>query len=175
MESLVTMALFLAIILITGSLYSLAQSYYNRAESELELIQNARVSFDRMSREIRQSIDIASPLSADQSQGSGEIVFQNGHDSDTINYIYYYLDGSNLRRANLVYYFPEEPDIYVKYNSVNQAGEPPEQEVLEDRKVGEYFHSVNFWGDDGLVNISSELMKEDSSFFLRTSVFSRNY
>ncbi len=175
METMVTLAIFAVIVLVTGSLYSLAQRSYNMAGDEMELIQNARVAYDRMSREVRQSIEVVTYLQPERSESVGEIFFQNGHDTEYINYIYYYLDETDLRRARLVYYFEEEPDVYVNFNSVNEDGNPPEEEVLEDRIVAEYFENLEFWGEDGLVSISSNLEKGESDFSAQTAIFSRNY
>lgn len=175
MEIMVTVGIFTIIILITASLYSLAQRSYNIFEKEMELVQNGRVAYDRMSREIRQSVEISTSLSPDISSSSEEIMFQNGHDSEFTNYIYYYLDGSDLRRAKLAYYFEEEPDTYVRYNSTNIDGDSPQQKVLQDRIVGEYFRKIEFWGEGGLVHASTTLEKDEKSFSLRTSIFSRNY
>lgn len=169
------MGVFIIIILVTGSLYSFAQRSYNIFEDEMELVQNGRVAYDRMSREIRQSVEIVTPLKEDMSTTSEEIMFQNGHDNDTVNYIYYYLDGSDLRRAKLAYYYEEEPDVYVKHNSVNEDDESPQQKVLQDRIVGEYFKKMEFWGGGGLVHASTTLKEADKSFSLKTKIFSRNY
>ncbi|HMB65931.1 MAG TPA: prepilin-type N-terminal cleavage/methylation domain-containing protein [Patescibacteria group bacterium] len=175
MEIMVTMGIFIVIILVTGSLYALAQNSYNIFEGRMELVQNGRVAYDRMSREIRQSVEIATPLTPGMSTTSKEIMFQNGHDNSNINYIYYYLDGSDLRRAKLAYYFEEEPNVYVKYSSVNEDGDSPQQKVLQDRVVGEYFKEMEFWGENGLVHASTTLENKDKSFSLQSSIFSRNY
>ena len=172
---MVTVGIFALVVLITGSLYSLAQTSYNASEDEMELVQNARVAYDRISREVRQSPEIATSLHPDPASSTDEIMFQNGHDNEDINYIYYYLDGSELRRARLVYYFEEEPDIYVKYSSTNEDGDSPQEDVLQDRVVGEYFQDIEFWGGNGLVHASSTLAKDKESFSLNSSVFSRNY
>lgn len=174
-EIMVTVGIFTIIILVTGALYSLAQTSYNIFEKEMELVQNGRVAYDRMSREMRQSVEVATSLSPDISSSSDELMFQNGHDTDIINYIYYYLDGSDLRRAQLVYYFDEDPNTYVRYNSTNEDGASPQQKVLQDRIVGEYFRKIEFWGEGGLVHASTTLEKDDKNFSLRTSIFSRNY
>lgn len=175
MEIMVTVGIFAIIIFVTGSLYSLAQTSYNTSEDKMELVQNGRVAYDRLSREIRQSVEIATSLSDDPASSTNEIMFQNGHDDDTINYIYYYLDGSDLRRARLAYYFEEEPNVYVKYSSTDEDDDPPQQKTLQDRVVGEYFQDIEFWGKKGIVHASSSLAKDEETFSLYTSIFSRNY
>lgn len=175
MEIMVTVGIFVIVIFITGSLYSLAQSSYNTATDEMELVQNARVAYDRISREIRQSPAIATSLYTDPASSTNEIMFQNGHDENIINYIYYYLDGSDLRRAKMVYYFDSEPNTHVRYNITNASGDYPKSKVIEDRVVGEYFQNIEFWGGNGLVHASSTLTKDKESFSMYSSVYSRNY
>lgn len=172
---MVTVGLFAIIISVAASLYSLAQRSYNKSEDKMELVQNSRVAYDRMSREIRQSVKIVTDLSSDPASSTNEIMFQNGHDDSNINYIYYYLDGSDLRRARLVYYFEEEPNNYVKYDSTNKSGDLPQQKTQQDQVISEYFKNIEFWGEKGLVNSSSTLAKDDEEFSLQTSVSSRNY
>jgi len=140
----------------------------------MELVQNGRVAFDRLSRELRQSVEITTPLASSSSEAENEILFQDGHDSDEITYIYYYLSGTNLRRAKIAYYFDEEPSVYVRYNSRNEVNDPPEDVVLEDKIVGEYFENIEFWGEYGLVYASSTLANRNEEFKIRTDIFSRN-
>jgi hypothetical protein len=86
----------------------------------------------------------------------------------------YYLDGTDLRRSFIVYYFPSEPDVYVTHNSVDQYGNPPEELITEDRIVGEYFNKLEFWSSNNLVYISLGLEKNQDTFSVDTSVFVRN-
>ncbi len=174
LEFLVALSVFIVIIMVSGSLYVMSQRVYDTSEDKMELAQNGRVAFDRITREIRQSVAIATPLATSSSEATEEMMFQDGHNSDQITYIFYYLNGNELRRAKLVYFFEEEPDIYVKYNSTNEEGELPESKVLEDKVVGEYFKGVGFWEENGLIHASSTLENNDQNFKINTSVFSRN-
>jgi len=177
-EILVSVSLFAVIILLSASMYSLSQQTYRKGADQGELVQNARVSIDRISREIRQSVDIVTDLPETpddiENPPTEEIFFQDGHDISQITYLRYYLDGSDLRRSNIIYYYDEEPSIYVTYNSVDQYGEPPEELILEDRVVGEYFNDLQFWGSGGLVYIYQNLAKNRNIFKIRTAVYSRN-
>jgi len=144
-----------------------------------ELTQNARVSLDRISRELRQSVDIITSLPETnddpENPPAEEIFFQDGHDTSQITYLRYYLDNSNLMRSRSAYYFDEEPENYVLYNSVDQNGDPPEELIIENRIVGEYFNELKFWGSSGLVHISISLLKNQNTLNVDTSVYSRNW
>jgi prepilin-type N-terminal cleavage/methylation domain-containing protein len=174
LEIIVAVSIFVLIIMISGSLYTISQRSYTSSENKMELVQNGRVAFDRLSRELRQSVEVATPLASSSTETENEILFQDGHDSDDITYIYYYLSGSDLRRAKIAYYFNEEPGIYVKYNSRNEENDPPEDVILEDKIVGEYFENIEFWGEYGLVYASSTLVNRNEEFRIRTNIFSRN-
>jgi len=178
LEILVSLSLFTFAILLVSSMYSLSQKSYNRGAAKGELVQNARVSFDRMTRELRQSLDIVTVLpETDSDPGNPpaeEIFFQDGHDASQITYLRYYLDGTNLKRSYIAYYFSAEPDTYVTYNSLDQNGYPPEELIIEDRIVGEYFNQLQFWGSSGLIHISLGLVKNQDSFSMNTGIFERN-
>lgn len=174
LEIVVAVSIFVLIIMISGSLYAISQRSYTSSENKMELVQNGRVAFDRLSRELRQSVEIATPLASSSSEAENEILFQDGHDTDQITYVYYYLSGNNLRRAKMIYYFNEEPGIYVRYSSRNEDGDSPEDNILEDKIVGEYFKNIEFWGEDGLVYASSTLANRGEEFKIKTNIFSRN-
>jgi prepilin-type N-terminal cleavage/methylation domain-containing protein len=177
-EILVSMSLFVLIIILVNSVYTLSQRAYNKNSDIAELTQNARVSLDRMSREIRQSNEIVTemPTTDDdpENQPATELFFQNGHDPEQITYIRYYLNGTDLKREYSAYYFIIAPDTYVLYNSLDQSGDPPEHLILEDRIVGEYFNQINFWGESGLINVYLQLLKNQNNFEIETSIFCRN-
>ena len=173
LEIVVSIALFTFVIILITAMYALAQRAYNKASNRGELAQNARVSLDRISREIRQSVDIITILPEvhddPEDPPAEEIFFQDGHDINDITYLHYYLDGTNLMRSHVVYYFEEDPNTYVSWDSKDAI-----EDIIENRVVGEYFNSMEFWGTDGLVNIDLILIKNQNEFNISTSVFSRN-
>lgn len=177
-EIMVSLSLFVAVIFLTGSMFSLSQKSYSTGSNESELSQNVRVALDRMSREIRQSVKIITTLPATGTDPlnppSNEIFFQDGHNVDEITYIRYYLNGPDLMRAHEAYYFPADPGVYVIWDSLNEFGETPTQTVLEDRIIGEYFNNVGFWGDQGLIHMQADLEKNNKQLQINTSIFSRN-
>jgi prepilin-type N-terminal cleavage/methylation domain-containing protein len=179
LEVIVSILIFTLAILLVNSMYTISQRSYNKGSNKAELVQNARVSLDRISREIRQSVDIVTDLPETNDNPEdppvNEIFFQDGHDISQITYLRYYLNNSNLMRRHTAYYFDEEPETYVTWNSVDEFDNPPEELIFEDRIVGEYFDNLEFWGSEGLVHISIELSKNQDNFKVDTSVYSRNW
>lgn len=162
----------------TGSIYSLSQKSYKKSSDLAELTQNNRVFLDRLSRELRQSVNIITTLPATDSDPlnppADQIIFQDGHDTSLITYWRYYLNGTDLIRQHQAYYFDIDPAIYVTYNSLDQNGQPAKIKILEDRITGEYFKQIKFWGANGLINIYLKLTKNTNTFEIETSAFSRN-
>ncbi len=178
-EIIVSISLFTIVIILIHSMYLLSQKSYNKGASQGELTQNIRVSLDRISRELRQSENIITVLpetnNDPENPPPNEIFFQDGHDISQVTYLRYYLDNTNLMRSHIAYHFDEEPDIYVVWDSVDEFGDPPEELILENRIVGEYFNNLEFWGSNGLVHISINLTKSQNSLDIDTTIFSRNW
>ena len=178
LEVIASISLFTIVIILVSNIYLVTQNAYNKNSNIAELTQNARVSLDRISRELRQSSSIITTLPETNDDPNNpptnQIFFQDGHDTDQITYLRYYLDGTNLMRENKAYYFNEEPSIYVTYNSLDQGGDAPLETIIDNRVVGEYFTELYFWGANGLINISLSLAKNQNTFTAKTSVFSRN-
>lgn len=178
LEIIVSLSLFAFLMLLVNSMFVVSQNAYNQGSDEGELIQNARVSMDRISRELRQADDIVTLMPINDTDISfppvNEIFFQDGHDVNKINYIRYYLNGTDLMRARIAYYFSIDPSVYVRWDSLDASSNPPQSVVLEDRIVGEYFNNLRFWGDNGLINLSAQLIKKRATLNIDTRVFSRN-
>lgn len=178
LEIVVSLALFAFLILLVNSMFIMAQKTYNSGENKSELTQNARVSLDRLSREIRQSEEIVTALPATDTETGfpppNEIFFQNGHDISRITYIRYYLNGTDLMRSEIAYYFSVDPTIYVRWDGLDASAQPPDTLVLENNVIGEYFSDLKFWGENNLINISCDLSKNNTTLRVDTKVFSRN-
>jgi len=178
LEIIVSLALFVIVIILVSSIYLLAQKSYNKSSDLAELTQNARVCLDRLSRELRQSVNIVTALpptdSDPENPPAEEIFFQDGHEISQITYLRYYLDGTNLMREHKAYYFASEPTVYVTYNTTDQYGNSPDKKILENRIIGEYFSQLKFWDNSGSISIAIELNKGSNNFKIRTSVYPRN-
>lgn len=173
LELIVSLALFLIIILLSGSIFVTAQNIYHNTSSQNELLQNSRVCIDRMSREIRQSAKLITDISS--TTPSASIVFQDGHDLSRITYITYYLSGDDLMRKHNAYYYTTDPSNYVNIDSVDMFGQPPTEIILEDRIVGEYFDNIEFLNDEGLLDISLNLAKSNNNLDINSKIFIRNW
>jgi len=178
LEIIVSLALFVIVIILVSSIYLLAQKSYNKSSDLAELTQNARDCLDRLSRELRQSVNIVTALpptdSDPENPPAEEIFFQDGHNISQITYLRYYLDGTNLMREHKAYYFASEPTVYVTYNTTDQYGNSPDKKILENRIIGEYFSQLKFWDNSGSISIAIELNKGSNNFKIRTSVYPRN-
>ncbi len=176
LEIIVSLSLFVIIIILVNTIYITSQRSYNKNSNQAELSQNARGSFDRMSKELRQSSNIITTLPAAESDAVDQIFFQDGHDTSHITYLRYYLNGTDLMRENKAYYFDTDPATYVAYNSLDQGGSPPEELIIDGtaRVIGEYFNSIKFWGSSGIINLKFNLQKNQNSLNIKTSIYGRN-
>ena len=179
LEIIISLSLFVIIIILVSDAYQVMQRAYNKNSNIAELTQNARVSIDRIARELRQSSGITASLPETDTDPMNpppsEIFFQDGHEVSQITYLRYYLSGTDLMRQHKAYYFESDPLVYVTYNSLGPGGEPPLERILEDRIIGEYFSDLKFWGANGLINISLGLSKNINNFSIKTSIFLRNH
>src|SRR5680860_151045 len=58
LEIIVSVTLFVFVILLSGSLFSFSQEAYTKGSERGELTQNVRVALDRITRELRQAVNI---------------------------------------------------------------------------------------------------------------------
>jgi len=88
-------------------------------------------------------------------------------------YIRYFLDGLDVRRQVIVYYFSGDQNTYVVWDAIPPEGQVMESEVIQDYLIGEYVAELSFWGL-GVINISIGLENKDKRIDLETKVFTRN-
>ena len=178
MESIVAISLFLSVILISSVFISMANRSYLAGSESGEIVQNARVAMDRITREIRQSVQIVTVLPpASDDPGNppkNEIFFQDGHEINEFKYIKYYLSGDDLIREVIAYSFDIDPSVYVPHNSVDEFNSPPTEHILESRVVSEYLVNVDFWGTGGQVYVLLNFIKGKEEYSIRSCAFSRN-
>ncbi len=183
LETLFAVSISMLLFFIITYLYTVNQNVYKTADKKNEITQNARVVIDRISREIRQTQDMVSDLPPDASNPAElpqEIIFQDGHNNidnnnpaTSIQYIRYYLDGHNLMRQTIAYYFSDEPGTYTHWYAKDKTGQSPLMTSTTPRIVGEYIDDISFWGDK-LININITLSKENQTQTIFTSVYGRN-
>ena len=177
-EIIIVMTVSVIIFGLITSVYVISQKAYSETDTKAEITQNGRVILDRMIREIRQTPDIITQIPSDTSEPSllpSEIKFQDGHDADQTRYIRYFLDGTDIKRQEIVYYFPSAPDYYVhSYDTDREPPhDPPIEQVVEEKVIGEYADDLEFWGDS-LININLYLYKDGQSSIINTAVYGRN-
>ena len=138
-------------------------------------MQNPKIITYLMAREVRQAVSIVTVLPPDNSDPAAvahELQFEDGHIIDQIQYVRYYLDGTDLRRQMIVYYFETAPAAYVHWDDTDPFG-PPESLALEDKLIGEFFSQIDFYGDE---EITADLIleKNDKQIEMTVSVQPRN-
>ncbi len=178
-EMLVVISIFALLMIMIFSIYILSQRAYYTSDTKAEIDQNGRIALDRMSREIRQAKEIVTALpETDDDQDfppANEIEFQNGHISDDINYIRYYIkNGNELWRQVKFYYFnPPGLSIHVNWKTKDEYGSGPTPEVIEDKLVAEYIETLQFYEPDA-INIYAVWQKNGHYLYLNTKIFGRN-
>lgn len=177
-EIMISISIVILIFILVTSVYTLNQKIYGNTDAKNEIVQNGRVILDRMVREIRQTPYVVTQIpttNADPNETPSEIMFQDGHNADDIRYIRYYLSGANIMRQSIVYYFPREPDYYVRVYDTDKEDPhgPPTQQILEEKIVGEYVSDIEFWGGK-LLNINLILSRNGQSSTITTAVYGRN-
>lgn len=159
-----------------AGLYLMGLNSFRKSAVERELIQNGRVAIERLSREIRQTGELAVSLPESESEALSEIIFRDGHDTSEINYVRYYLDGGDLYREFGYYYFSSDSEKnHVTYNSVDIGGSAPVWNVEDGQNqvVAENFSQIKFFGSP-LVKIRMELSKAGTSLNLASAALGRN-
>ena len=191
-EVLVATAIFVIVVILIFAIYFTSQKFYQKTETKAEILQNARVVLERMTRELRQTQNIVTVLPQvpdnPSSPPTSEIEFQDGHipspyaflGSDYY-YIRYYISTSTgeINRQYKVYCFDncQACSIYFKWNDVQVIDGIPTGVhgcSLEDRVIGELAQEIKFWGA-GVVNISLKLQKLNEQIDFQTNVFGRNF
>ncbi|MBU1148867.1 hypothetical protein KKI23_02130 [Patescibacteria group bacterium] len=175
-EILLAIYIGILIFLAVTSIYFLGVKFFKTGSDRLEIVQNGRVSLDRLTRELRQTQEITTFLPATKDEPGNpppsEIQFQDGHQEETLQYFRYYLNGAELWKQTILYYFAGEPDVYVNWNAIDIGGNPPSSTITE-KIVGEYFSSLQFYGETP-VAIEASLAKNQVSTEIRTIIYGRN-
>ncbi len=174
METLLAVGIGTTIIVVAGSIYFMGVKTYRRKSLSAELVQNGRVAIDRMSREIRQTSEIAVELPEEEIDDlPTEILFRNGHDAEEINYVKYYMSNGNLNREERFYYFESDPEkTHVVCGAIGEGGELPVWGVVKDQVIAENISDLGFFGGH-LVHMKLMLSKLDLNLYLATAVLGR--
>ncbi|MCX6785969.1 MAG: prepilin-type N-terminal cleavage/methylation domain-containing protein [Candidatus Komeilibacteria bacterium] len=176
-EVLTVLGITIIITLITYDIFLVSQQSFKKGDAALEITQNGRIFLDRLTRELRQTPEIATSLPpAKTTQGfppAAEIMFADGHDVPDIQYLRYFLNNGMVKRQRLVYYFATEPGVYVHWNARDAFGQLPQSSVLEERDIAEYVNQIKFYGA-GVTYMEIWLTKGLSTAHFYTGVWGRN-
>lgn len=176
-EIVVAMAIASLILLALGSIFVLMSKSHRINTNQEELVQNARISLERISRDLRQTNKIVTSLPPNNSDPfnppSTRIKFHDGHYTTKIRYITYYLLGTNLQRQVSHYAFSSSPTSWVTYDSKDSFDSPPVETIDEDLVKADKIDSLLFYGNN-VVNIDISATDGNSSFKFETQVLGRN-
>jgi Tfp pilus assembly protein PilW len=173
LETVISIGLFVMAIMLVTSMYAIIQKAYKAGADKAEVTQNARVSLDRMSREIRQAVHFVGNLPNSTTTATSSLEFQDGHDQSVINYIKYYLSGSNLMREYKYYYFESSPSTHVRWYDLSGSTKPSAT-TTSSVIIGEYFKDINFYGTSTGVNIKMSIEKNTNIYNIETLLYTRN-
>jgi len=168
-----------SIIIMAGySVYLISYKSYQRNSQSSELAQNARIALERMSREIRQTVDILTVLPETPEEGTPaiELKFQDGHnfaDTGKIQYITYYLSGTDLYRKTSHYCFDTAPDDWVLWSTKDHEGNSPTEQFDLDQMKAQKITSLQFWGDK-TITIHLTVSDGASTYTFETKTLGRN-
>ena len=176
-EIMSVLTISVAVMVMVYNIFIISQKTFSSGDNLLEISQNARILLDRLTRELRQTPQIATDLPVDKNQvgflPADEIMFQDGHDAPEIVYIRYFLDQNRVIRQKLYYYFNEEPSTKVEWNATDSFGQLPEQTIMEEKTVAEYIEQIQFYGAS-LTSIEIWLDKNNQEAHFFTSIWGRN-
>lgn len=181
-ELLIAMVMGILIITAGYSVYIMSIKSYRSNTASAELTQNARISLERISRDIRQNVEILTPLPADPSAGTppSELKFQDGHNfwlpTNQIQYITYSLSGTDLHRKLSHFTFsacPGDSSNWVLWSTKDADNHSPneceDQDVIKAQSVS----ALQFWGSK-VITISLSVADEKSTYQFETKSLGRN-
>jgi prepilin-type N-terminal cleavage/methylation domain-containing protein len=175
----ILVAVTLSVLLISGlyAIYITSYKSYRRSVDRSELTQNARISLERITRDLRQTSSIVTvlpPAEADSmNPPPSTIKFVDGHDTTNIQYVEYSLEGNNLMRKIEHYSFTSAPDTWVSWDSKDQYGNLPIETVDENVVKADKIKSLKFFGSQ-IIYIKVIAGNNDGEFLFNTQTLGRN-
>jgi Tfp pilus assembly protein PilW len=165
------------LVTMTVSIFSLVRKSMALDQAKADISQNARITVDRLSRELRQTPQIVTVLPQNPADTSvaqpGEIEFEDGHMND-LTYRRYYLNGTTLQLQVKEYYFAASPTVRVRWNEVNGSGNLPLSAVISTQDIAEFVSSMNFYGSEIVQMVITTTDGGNQTFKLQASVQGRN-
>lgn len=169
-EILVAMAAGTLILMALYSIYVVNSKSYRKSVNQQELAQNGRIAMERMTRDIRQTYEVIDTLPLIDTDPlnppPSHIQFQDGHETAQIQYIKYYLDGTNLRRQVFHYTLAGN---WVAWDTVGAVKSAPTKDEIKADKIA----SLKFFGST-MINIDLQVANSEDTFSFKTKTWGRN-
>lgn len=193
-EILTVVFLSMIIIFAGYSLYLMSFESYQKNTASAELTQNARIALERMTRDIRQAVEILTILPTDPDSGtpSSTIKFQDGHNfwpvglpSPTpsasgspalgkIQYVTYELEGTDLHRKLSHFAFGGSSDSnWVLWSTLDLDKGQPTEYPDSDQIKAQNVTLLQFWGEE-TITINLTVSDGTSTYPFQTKVLGRN-
>lgn len=175
-EVSVTTAILSLVLGAVYGVYNLSQKAYTTEENMIEITQNGRVVFERLSREVRQATEIVTELPEEEASATSTILFEDGHITEPYIYIRYFQEDSLVKREVISFYFSDDQiETPVPWDAVPPGGQTLLVKTIQEAQIiGEYIDQLKFWGS-GVVNIILDLDKKENNLRLKTAIFGRNF
>jgi hypothetical protein len=138
-----------------------------------ESLENGKIFLDKITTDLRQTTNVITILPIIDEEKISEIVFQDPNSLDAIKYSRYYLDNTTINKQTIVYYFSDQPDVFVNLNARDDEDNPPLSMIENEEIIANNISELGFYGDK-LINIDLKLSKNNKVTHLFTSVFIRN-
>lgn len=175
-ELLIAMSLSTMLLAALYGVYSTSYKVYKSSMAKAELNQNARIALERIGRDFRQTNYVVTNLPPNDTDPlnppTHELQFIDGHNSDQIQYIRYYLQGNELHRQVIHYYLSSDVDTWVAYNVLDSYGNH-EESIDEDVIKADQITAINFFGSSPTfvqITASNSL----GNYTYQTEVWGRN-
>lgn len=172
------MAMSISIILLGAlyAVYSTSYQVYKSSINKAELNQNARIALERIGRDLRQTSSIKTVLPPNDidllNPPASEIQFVDGHNTNQIRYVRYYLQGGNLHRQVIHYFFTSNNDAWVPWNASESIGVLQES-IDEDVVKADQVTALKFFGNNPTI-VQITTANNQGNYTYQTEVWGRN-
>lgn len=175
-ETLIAISVGVTLFGLVLGIYILALRSLSDNQDRAELTQESRSVLERATRDIRETRRIATALPETPDDPLNPppqtLELEDGHTS-SLQYIRYYVDGTDLKRQIRQYFFPAEPEVLVPLDAEDEFGNPPNVTVVSDNLIGQFAESVSFYGANP-ISVELTLRKGNITHTSRTMLYGRN-
>jgi hypothetical protein len=158
------------------SIYILSIKSLNSGQNRAELTQDSRIIIERITRDFREARDIATilPETKDDVENPppNDVEVQDGH-TTILQYVRYYLTGTDLNRQIRQYSFASESTILVPFDAEDDFSNPPDVTIISDNVVGEFVNDIDYYGNNPIF-LELILIEGEITHNTRTTVYGRN-